>query len=124
MATQSGPVGETKPGEAVQPSIMDSLRRVLLAGVGAASLTKDEIESFIAKLVERGEIAEQEGRKLVNEISEKRKKKSGEAEDMAMARVKDILTKMDIPTRADINTLSDKVAGLSKKIDELKKAQS
>ena len=38
------------------------VRKVLQAGVGAFALTKDEVEDFVSKLVERGEIAEQDGR--------------------------------------------------------------
>ena len=74
--------------------------------------------------VERGEIAEQEGKKLINEIKEKRKKKTDEAEDMASDRMREMMDKMDIPTKSDIDDLSAKIATLSKKVDELKKAQS
>ena len=107
-----------------EPSILESLRRVLLASVGVVALTIEEIRELVDKLVERGEIAEQEGKKLVIEIKEKRKKKTGEAEDLASSRMREMMDKMDIPTKSDINALSAKIATLSKKVDELKKAQS
>jgi hypothetical protein len=47
-------------------------RRVLLASIGAVALAQDEIERFISKLVERGEIAEKDAKKLIDEIREKR----------------------------------------------------
>jgi polyhydroxyalkanoate synthesis regulator phasin len=107
-----------------EPSILESLRRVLLASVGVVALTIEEIGELVDKLVERGEIAEQEGKKLVLEIKEKRKKKTDEAEDVASSRVREALDRMDIPTKSDIEDLSKKIATLSKKVDDLKKAQS
>jgi polyhydroxyalkanoate synthesis regulator phasin len=107
-----------------EPSILESLRRVLLASVGVVALTIEEIRELVDKLVERGEIAEQEGIKLVIEIKEKRKKKTDSAEDLASNRMRELMDKMDIPTKSDIDALSAKIATLSKKVDELKKAQS
>jgi poly(hydroxyalkanoate) granule-associated protein len=107
-----------------EPSILESLRRVLLASVGVVALTIEEIGELVDKLVERGEIAEQEGKKLVIEIKEKRKKKTDEAEEVASSRVREALDRMDIPTKSDIEDLSKKIATLSKKVDDLKKSQS
>ena len=106
-----------------EPSILESLRRVLLASVGIIALTIEEAGDLVDKLVERGEIAEQEGKKLINEIKEKRKKKTDEAEDVASSRVREALDRMDIPTKSDIDELSKKITTLSKKVDDLKKAQ-
>jgi poly(hydroxyalkanoate) granule-associated protein len=107
-----------------EASILDSLRRVLLASVGVVALTIEEIGELVDKLVERGEIAEQEGKKLIIEIKEKRRKKTDEAEDVASSRMREMMDKMDIPTKSDINDLSKKIATLSKKVDDLKKAQT
>ena len=106
-----------------EAGLTESLRRVLLASVGAVALTLDEIERFVDKLVERGEIAEQDAKKLVKELSEKRKKKTGEAEELTTKRLHELLDRMDIPTKADISALSDKISTLGKKVDELKKAE-
>ena len=110
--------------EGEELSILDSLRRVLLASIGVVALTIEEIGELVDKLVERGEIAEQEGKKLVLEIKEKRRKKTGEAEDLASSSMREMMDKMDIPTKSDIEDLSKKIATLSKKVDDLKKAQS
>ena len=127
MAAKNEPeVGEVVEEEVVveEPGILESLRRVLLASVGVVALTIEEIGDLVDKLVERGEIAEQEGKKLITEIKEKRQKKTGEAEDKASSRMREMMDKMDVPTKSDIEDLSAKIATLSKKVDELKKAQS
>jgi len=127
MAEKQEPeVVEVSEDEVVveEASILDSLRRVLLASVGVVALTIEEIGELVDKLVERGEIAEQEGKKLIIEIKEKRRKKTDEAEDVASSRMREMMDKMDIPTKSDIEDLSKKIATLSKKVDDLKKAQT
>ncbi len=127
MATEKDTkVVEVSEDQAVEEetSILESLRRVLLASIGMVALTAEEISELVNKLVERGEIAEQEGKKLVSEIKEKRKKTTDQAEDVASTRMREMMDKMDIPTKSDIDALSTKIAALSKKVDELKKTQS
>ena len=43
-------------------------RKVLLAGMGAVALTMEEAQEFVEKLVERGEIAETDAQKLMQEL--------------------------------------------------------
>ena len=128
MAAKTNPPVEEKPQPEPTPgeehgSITESLRRVLLASIGVVAVTKDELKDFIDKMVERGEIAEQEGKKLLNELMEKRKRKTSEAEEVASTRMREMLDRMDVPTKADISALSEKISALSKKVDELKKTQ-
>jgi polyhydroxyalkanoate synthesis regulator phasin len=72
-------------------------------------------------MVERGEIAEQEGKKLVREVMDKRKMSRQQAEEEVTRRIEKVLDRMNIPTKTDIDVLSEKIAALSKKVDELKK---
>lgn len=94
-------------------------RRVALAAMGAVALGKDELENFIDKLVERGEIAEKEGRKMMNEVMARRKETVKDAEVNVNRRVTDVLDRMNVATKRDIDELSAKVAMLSQKLDEL-----
>ena len=106
-------------------SILDGARKILLAGVGAVNLAQEEVEDFVNKLIERGEIAEKDGRKLVTDIFEKRKKQvkkvEKDAEKQFDSRIEDILSRLNIPTKSDIEALNDKIAQLTDKIDALKK---
>lgn len=101
---------------------LDAARKVLLAGIGAVALAQDEIEDFVDRLVERGEIAEKDGRKLLREVMDRRKKETEKAGDEVSKRVEEILDRMNVPTKADIEALGEKIAALTKKVDELKKA--
>ena len=104
--------------------MLEMARKVLLAGIGAMALTQEEIEKFVGKLVERGEIAEKDGRKLIKDVMERRRKKSAEVrsdtEDEFEKRMEDVLSRMNIASKSDIDGLNRKITTLTKKLDDLK----
>jgi len=117
---QQKPAGSTPDGAERSP-LLDAVRKVLLASVGAVALAQGEVEDFVKLLVERGEIAEQDGRKLVRELIERRNKASARAEAGLEGRVEELLNRMNVPTKADLDALSAKIAALTERVDELKR---
>jgi poly(hydroxyalkanoate) granule-associated protein len=110
--------------------VVTMTHQALLVGIGAGVLAKEETEKFLKVLVERGTIAEAESRKMMKEAMERRKKATKramrgakKAEVEMDKRVEDVLARMNIPTKAEIEALSAKITTLTKKVDELKKAQ-
>lgn len=101
-------------------TFLGGLRRVLMAGVGAVALAQEEIDEFVGKLVERGEIAEKDGRKLLHDIKERRQQKAQEAEEALEKRIEQLLDRMNVPTKKDVDALSAKVSLLAEKVDKLK----
>jgi polyhydroxyalkanoate synthesis regulator phasin len=108
---------EVEPKDAgLRDSIYDLSRKVLLAAVGAAALAEDEVDGFVTRLAERGEIAEKEARGLMKEIAERREK-------VVREKRSEFNRHHPMPaTKADVDTLTAKIAELSKQIEELKKA--
>ncbi len=100
--------------------LFDAARRVVLAAIGAVALASDEVENFINRLVERGEIAEKDGRKLLKEVTERTQKQMKPAEKQVEKRLETMLDNLNIPTKTDIEALSEKVAELSQKVEALK----
>src|SRR5262245_35680248 len=49
-------------------TLVEGLRKLLLASIGAVAMTRDEVEVFVNKLVERGELAQKDGEKLLKEL--------------------------------------------------------
>jgi polyhydroxyalkanoate synthesis regulator phasin len=86
--------------------LFELARKVALATVGAAALAQDELEDFVNRLVERGEIAEKDARKLMREVSDKRKKRVEKELDK---RLETLLDHMDVPSKADIDQLGHKI---------------
>ena len=119
--------GETtkKTGEVVpeeRSMVYETLRKLLLAGLGTVVVAQDEMEHFIEKMVEKGEIAEKDARKFVKEVVDRRKEGAKKAEAEIDKRVEEALNRMNIPTKADIEALSNKITALTKKVEELKKS--
>jgi poly(hydroxyalkanoate) granule-associated protein len=112
---------KAKPKKEEERPLYEATRRMLLASIGAVALAQDEAEAFVNKLVERGELADQEGFKLIKEIKARREKNFRRVEDELAQRLDAALTHLNIPTRADMDALGEKIAALNKKIDELKK---
>jgi poly(hydroxyalkanoate) granule-associated protein len=96
--------------------LQDTLHRVMLAAVGTVGLLQDELEHFVNKAVERGEIAEKDARKTVHGVTEKRKDAGKEVDK----RFEEVLVKLNIPTKNDLSALNDKIAELTQKVDSLK----
>jgi poly(hydroxyalkanoate) granule-associated protein len=111
---------EEEPAEGRRSPLYEASRRVLLAGIGAMALAQEEVDEFVDRLVERGEIAEKDGKKLVREMMDRRRKQARKAEEEMDTRVHDLLSRMNIPTKSDIDALSAKIAALTKKVEELK----
>src|SRR5512135_746610 len=88
-----------------QTQLTELLRKTLLATLGAAVIAQEEIETLINKLVERGEIAQKDGQKLMHEMMDKRKSRTKQVEDEVNKNIKDVLERMNIPTKSDIDSL-------------------
>jgi polyhydroxyalkanoate synthesis regulator phasin len=101
--------------------LYEASRKVLLASIGAVALAQDEMEDFVNRLVERGEIAEKDARKLIREVTEKRRKSAEHAVDK---RLEDLLEQLNVPSKADIDALGHKITALTHKVEELKKVQA
>lgn len=101
--------------------LYETARKVLLAGIGAVGLAQDEVDNFIKKLVERGELAEKDARKLMDEVETRRKDRASKMEGRVEERLERILVRMNVPTHSDIQALSEKIAALTEKVEALKK---
>jgi poly(hydroxyalkanoate) granule-associated protein len=121
MAAESKKAKVDNTVEEVHGPLYEASRRVLLASIGAIALAQDEIEDFVKKLVERGEIAEKDGKQLVREVIDKRKKDVSKAENELNKRIDEVVERMDVPTKADIDALGDQIDELSNKVDALAK---
>jgi poly(hydroxyalkanoate) granule-associated protein len=122
MPTKPKAEAPAEPVEKEGSQMVDMVRKMMLAALGAAVIAEEEIEALINRLVERGELAEKDGKKLIHEAMDKRKSKTTNMTEDINKSINDVLQRMNIPTKADIDNLGQKIAGLSKKIDELKKS--
>lgn len=97
--------------------LYDATRMLMLAAVGAVSLAQDEMTGFVDRLVERGEMAEADARKLVREIMDRREKIEHDRKQQEQK-----TSGAAAATKADLDALTARIAELTRQIEELKKS--
>jgi polyhydroxyalkanoate synthesis regulator phasin len=93
--------------------MLDLMKKGMLAGIGLALKTWDEVEKMVQEVQEKGEMSEAEGRKFLDEIQKKYEEAQGKLEKRVEQTVKEFLKKTQIVT-------SDELKELKKEIRELK----
>ncbi len=105
--------------------VLKAAHTLLQAGIGALMLGKEELESAIEFLVEKGEVAEKESFDKVGELIERGRKDVGKGQDKVESildeRIEVVLNTMNIPSKNDIDSLSRKISSLSRKVNALDK---
>jgi polyhydroxyalkanoate synthesis regulator phasin len=110
---------ELKEEEKKVSPVLAPLRTVVLASIGAVAIAQEEAEDLVNRLVERGEIAREEGRKLMDDMTAKRREK---VQGQFDKRVEATLGRMNVPTKADLRAVEKKLDELNKKLDQLVKS--
>lgn len=114
----------TKNSSQATSTLFEALRKLALASVGAVALTSDEVEEFINKLVARGEIAQKDAEKLLRELRSRGKQAAPtmeSVEERFETRMEQLLNRLNIPSKRDIDELSVKIAQLAARVEELRK---
>ena len=86
----------------------------MLAGVGLALKTWDEVEDMTRELVERGKMGEKEGNKFLDDLRQRYDDTQKKLEARVEKTVKEFLKKANVVT-------SDELKAVKKEIRELKK---
>ncbi len=106
------------------------VRKVLLSSLGAVALTMDEANEILTKLVERGEVAEADLQRMIDELRARRARREAEtasapneptrkAASSLEESVETILTRLNVPNKNDIEELSRKISQLNEKVTAL-----
>ncbi len=106
---------------------LDFVRRSFYAYVGSLRLIEEQVVARIDTLVERGEIAEEEGRRLREELVEKASALAGDEGEEA-GRLEhgweNVLRRVGIPTKADVERLATQLEHLTERVDALLQADA
>lgn len=92
----------------------DTINKAFLAGLGAISLGRDKVESFIDDLVKRGELSQEEKRGMLSKLLESVEKRQAELGELIRKEIRRILKSLDLPTREEIDKLKKEIDSLRK----------
>lgn len=98
--------------------MQDFLKKAFNLGLGALVMTREKVEEVVNELVKKGEVGQDEGKKLVEELIEKGKKSKKELEIQIEKIVKGATEKLDLPTRKELNELKSEIKQLRKKLNK------
>lgn len=118
-----------KKAKELQSELMDSAHKVWLAGLGALAMAEEEGGKLFNSLVERGEGLEKKGREHVDRAKGTVSGMKTVAESYwdTFERTLDdkvtaVIHRLGVPTKDEIETLSDKVDDLTKAVSKLRAA--
>jgi polyhydroxyalkanoate synthesis regulator phasin len=92
------------------------VERVLLAGVGAAALTADRIESLADDLAERGGMTRDEARSLLEDAATRWRGDAQRATERAGQGLESLFSQLGLVTRGDYEELELRVAQLEHRL--------
>ena len=122
--------------ESVEKTLVDheetwrlQIKNVFLAGLGAVAMAEEEMQKFLAILVQKGSVAENDLRKWTKEFMEKHYRQTKETvtsienslEKAGTQNLDSILSKLNVPLKAQFDDLAQKVEKLAARIEDLSK---
>jgi poly(hydroxyalkanoate) granule-associated protein len=94
----------------------DLFKKTFLAGLGAMSLTREKAQEITNDLIRRGELAKTDEAKFVRDLLDLAEKNKSGLEEKIEKGIEKVMSKLDIPTRKEVDELKAEIAKLSKKI--------
>jgi len=92
--------------------MFDLARKAMLMGIGALSMTKEAVENVVEELVKKGELTQQEGKKLADEVLERGRKEQARIQEAVEKAVVKVITDAGAATKADLERIEARVAAL------------
>ena len=93
----------------------DVIKKAMLVGLGAQEKAKE----FVEELVKAGELSKSEASTLVKEWTSKAEESTKEFDKRVKETVANILEKLNIPNREDMEKLEKKVQALNARLKKL-----
>jgi poly(hydroxyalkanoate) granule-associated protein len=103
--------------------VLDSARKVWLAGLGAVALAEEEGVRLFGELVDRGRTIEGEGRKQLAKARLRAETQIEEAQSTLDQQVARLVERLGMPHRRQIEALAERVEGLSRAVQAVELAE-
>jgi len=91
------------------------LRKLFLSGLGLFALTQEKIEELVEEMAKKGAIAWSEKEDLLGELIKRGKEQKVEVERRIGEKVEEMLSRVNIASKDDIERLEKKIDELGKK---------
>ena len=105
----------------LQDDLFSSTRRVWLAGLGVLSTVEVETQHLFTELVERGKKVESRGKKSWTKTRKEIESTTDELGDKIDHSVSEVLQRLGVPSRSQVEELTDRVEKLTGQVERLSK---
>ena len=89
--------------------MLEPVEKLLLAGLGALSMTRERAEKIFEEYVQRGEAEKASRSGFVKELLQTAEKTRKDLEGMISERVREAVGKLDLASREDIERVENKL---------------
>ena len=98
--------------------MLDSFRSLLMAGLGAALITRDKVLEVAQKWVDKGAMSTAEAEKLADEIMEESKRQARSLGQSIEEAVRGVLKSMELAKASQLADLEERVAALEERLGQ------
>ncbi|MBX3467673.1 MAG: phasin family protein [Planctomycetes bacterium] len=99
-------------------TVVDFMRKNVLQYFDSSMLSEEQLSENVDQLVKAGEIPQDEATQLKAEIKTRTQSFKQRLDELVERRVQDVLTKLNIPTKAEIERLNQRLDALSRRLGE------
>jgi polyhydroxyalkanoate synthesis regulator phasin len=96
-------------------AMIDTVKKALLAGVGAAVVTKDKIEKALEEFVRQGKVSADEARALAERIAEDGRREFEQVSESVSSKVRELMRSKEEVLQARLATIEERLAALEGK---------
>ena len=95
--------------------MFETLDKMMLAGLGALSMTRERAEQIFDEYVSRGKVEKESRSGFIKAVMDAADKNRQEFEKLIAKQIRETMEHLDLPTREDIQRLEKKLDKLLKK---------
>jgi polyhydroxyalkanoate synthesis regulator phasin len=96
--------------------MIDTIKKALLAGVGAAVITKEKVESALDDLVKQGKLSTGDAHIMAEKIAEQGRREFDEMGGKLNEKIHDLVKTSDSNAQTRMNALEDRVRQLEERL--------
>jgi polyhydroxyalkanoate synthesis regulator phasin len=96
--------------------MLESLRKLLLAGLGTVDLTEEKLKGVINDLVARGEVNERDARELISGWAQRAREQRTKLQQEVDEAVRRTMERLGVCHRADLDRLEARIAELERRL--------
>ncbi|MBL7189817.1 MAG: phasin family protein [Phycisphaerae bacterium] len=93
--------------------MFETLDKMMLAGLGAISMTRDRADKIFDEYVSRGKLEKESRTGFIKALMDAADKNRAELEELIAKQVRETMENLNLPTREDVRRLEQKIDELS-----------